>query len=316
MHWYDTINETYVKNAVIGYMQEAPLEVFNLFPMVSTAKMSGLVPSYVKADWFKIGDVDAYKRAGATESIGDDFATSSISYQLEQYSFHKDVTKADVEQVESPYAAIDDAARFVVNRLRRVSFKLIHSVFMQSGVWATDNNVSSTAENKWDNKASNESTADPVEQVLTWKQSIEKVTGFDPRKLIVTPDVYKALRTNTLIRSMLKTTSDQVVTKDALAKLMDLDQLVVMNAVNEGADGYYDSKKALLIYTPNKTLASKEEPSAGVIMGYKGHGGYPTATRRIPMPMKNDALRVETDFFLDPVVTAADCGYYAYNVVS
>jgi hypothetical protein len=34
------------------------------------------------------------------------------------------------------------------------------------------------------------------------------------------------------------------------------------------------------------------------------------------MPMKNDALRVETDFFLDPVVTAADCGYYAYNVVS
>ncbi len=130
MHWYDVINEQYVENAVIGYMQDAPLEVFDIFPLVSTAKYAGLIPTYTKEDWFKIGDVAQYKRSGATESIGDDFGTGQLQYLLEQYSFHKDVTKADVEQVESPYSAIDDAARFVVNRLRRVSFKLLHDSFM------------------------------------------------------------------------------------------------------------------------------------------------------------------------------------------
>lgn len=316
MHWYDVITDSYVENAVIGYMQDAPLEVFDVFPMVSTAKMTGLIPTYTKEDWFRIGDVDQYKRAGATESIGDQFGTGSIRYLLEQYSFHNDVTKEDVEQVESPYAAIDDAARFVVNRLRRVAFKLILNKFMVDGVWANSEDVSSTTSNMWDNKSGGNSTADPVEWVLTKKQTIEQVTGFEPRKLIITPDVYKALRTNTIVRNMLKVTSDQIVTKDALARLMDLDKIVVMNAVNESANGYFAAKKALLVYTPNGSVASKNEPSAGVIMGLRGKAMQPVGTRRIPMPQRNDALRVEADFYLDPVVTAADCGYYAYNVVS
>jgi len=315
MHWYDVITDTYVKNAVIGYMQDAPLEVFDIFPMVSTKKMSGLIPTYTKEDWFRIGEVAKYKRSGATESIGDDYGTGSLQYLIEQYSFHKDVTKDDVGQVESPYDAINDAARFVVNRLRRVSFKLLHDSFMTTGIWGTDNAMT-TATDKWDAKTSGVSTANPVEQVLNWKQAIEKVTGFDPKKMLITPDVYKALRTNTVIMGMMKNTSDTIVTKDLLAKLFDLDKLIVVNAVNESATGYFATKKALLVYTPDKSLASKEEASAGMILGLTDEAKVPAASRRIPMPMKNDALRIESDFYLAPVVTAADCGYYAYNVVS
>ena len=195
MKWYDVITDQYVRNAVIGYMQDAPLEVFNIFPRISTNKYSGLIPKYAKDDWFKIGSVDEYKRTGATESAGDTFASDKTSYELEQYSFHKDVDKADREQFESPYEAVNDGARFVVNRLRRVAIKILLNSFVTDSVWSNNE----TSPTKWDAKTDGKSDADPIDQILTWKQSIEKTTGFEPNRMIITPDCYKALRTNTNI---------------------------------------------------------------------------------------------------------------------
>jgi hypothetical protein len=226
MKWFDIITEQYIKNAAIGYLQEAPLEVFDVFPKVNTRKFEGLIPKYVKGDWFKIGDVDAYKRSGSSESVGDDFASDKQSYRLHQYSFHKDVTKLDIEQFEDPYKAVDDAVRFVVNRLNRVTLKILSSEFLATGKWANEKNES-TASNRWDNKTSGTSNADPVEQVIAYKQAIEKTTGFTPNKMIITPDVYAALMTNTFITKRIATTQTQIVNRQLLATLFDMDKLIV-----------------------------------------------------------------------------------------
>lgn len=312
MYWYDVITDTYVKNAVIGYMQEVPLEVFDIFPKINVKKMEGLIPKYKKADWFKIGTVNDYKRTGATESVGDDFASDKTSYALEQYSFHKDVTKNDREQMESPYEAVTDASKFVVNRIRRVALKSLVDTFLTTGVWG-NNEASPT---KWDALTSGVSDADPVDQVLGWKQAIEKTTGFDPNKMIVTPDCYKALRLNTKVRDFLGANKDQIVTKQMLAQLFDLEKFIVLNAVNEDVDGYMASGKALLCYTPGQQKASKFEPSAGYIFSYNYGGGMNAQPHRIPMPQQNQSLRIEIDMYMDAVVPAADCGYFISNLVS
>lgn len=311
MEWYNTITDQYVRNATIGYVQDAPLEVFNIFPRISTSRMEGLIPKYKKEDWFKIGDVDAYKRFGSSESAGDTFATESQSYRLEQYSFHKDITEKDQEQTETPYQAVNDAVRFIINRMRRVALKNLVNEFMTDGVWGNDE----TSPTKWDATTDGKSDANPIEQILGWKQTIEKTTGFDPNKMIVTPDCYKALRLNTHILGKLGTNNTQIVTRDILAALFDLDQLVVLNAVNEDADGYMASGKALLVYTPSQANANKYEPSAGYIMTYRMGDGFDMGTRRIPMPQRNNSLRIEADMYMDPVVPASDCGYYVSNLV-
>lgn len=311
-HWHDVITDQYVRNATIGYMQDAPLEVFDIFPKISVSKYNGLIAKYTKADWFRIGSLSEYKRYGATESAGDDYSVDSQSYALEQYSFHKDVTKEDREQMESPYEAVSDAARFVVNRLRRVTLKILVNDFLAASVWGNED----SSPTKWDATTSGVSDADPVAQMMDWKQAIEKTTGLEPNKLIITPDLYKALRTNTHITDRLSTNATQIVTKQLLASLFDLDRLIVLNAVNEDADDYMAANKALLCYTPGSARANKFEPSAGYIMTYRFGGGYDVGTRRIPMPMKNDALRIESDMYIDPVVPAADCGYYITNLVS
>lgn len=315
MNWYDVITEQYIKNAAIGYMQDAPLDVFDIFPKVNTRKFEGLIPKYVKVDWFKIGDVDLYKRTGSTESVGDDFASDKQSFRLHQYSFHKDVTKLDTEQTEDPYQAIDDAAKFIVNRLNRVALKVMAAKFLATSVWANEKNEG-TAANRWDNKTSGVSNADPVEQIIEYKQTVEKTTGFSPNKMIITPDVYKALRTNTKITDRLSTTQTKVVTADILASLFDMDKLIVFNAVNEDVDGYFETKKVLLAYTPPGSVGNKFEPSAGYIMTYEFGDSYNLSTNRIPMPAKNNSLRIEADMYLEPVVPATDCGYLIRNIVA
>jgi hypothetical protein len=310
MKWYDVITETYVKNAVIGYMQAAPLEAFRVFPTVNVTKMAGLFPKYAKDDWFKIGSVDEYKRSGATESAGDTFASDSVSYDIEQVSFHKDVTKADRDQMESPYDAVNDGARFVVNRIKRVVLKMLLSEYVAASIW----NNEESSPTKWNATTDGVSDADPVDQVLGWQQAVEKTTGFKPNKMIVTPDCYKALRTNTKIRGLLGQNQTKIVTPQLLASLFDLDDFIILNAVNEDADGYMASGKALLVYTPDQANASKYEPSAGYITLYRNNG-LDVSPRRIAMPERNDALRIEGDMYIDPVVTAPDCGYYISSLV-
>lgn len=315
MKWFDIITEQYIKNAAIGYLQEAPLEVFDVFPKVNTRKFEGLIPKYVKGDWFKIGDVDAYKRSGSSESVGDDFASDKQSYRLHQYSFHKDVTKLDIEQFEDPYKAVDDAVRFVVNRLNRVTLKILSSEFLATGKWANEKNES-TASNRWDNKTSGTSNADPVEQVIAYKQAIEKTTGFTPNKMIITPDVYAALMTNTFITKRIATTQTQIVNRQLLATLFDMDKLIVYNAVNETPNDYFETKKVLLAYTPPGSIGNKFEPSAGYIMTYEFGDSYNLSTTRIPMPMRNQSLRIEADMYVEPVIPATDCGYLIRNIVA
>jgi hypothetical protein len=315
MNWYDVITDQYIKNAAIGYYQEAPLEVFNIFPKVNVRKFEGLIPKYVKGDWFKIGSVDLYKRFGSSESIGDDFATDKQSYRLHQYSFHKDVTKLDVEQTEDPYQAVNDAVKFVIGRLNRVTLKVLAAEFLATGKWSNEKNET-TAANRWDNKTSGTSNADPVEQVIAYKQAVEKTTGFVPNKMMITPDVYAALMNNTKIIARIATTQTRIVSTQLLASLFDMDEFVVFNAVNETPDDYFESKKVLLAYTPKGTIGNKFEPSAGYIMTYQFGDSYNLTTNRIPMPMRNNSVRIETDMYIQPVIPAADCGYLIRNIVA
>ena len=59
------------------------------------------------------------------------------------------------------------------------------------------------------------------------------------------------------------------------------------------------------------------EPSAGYTITYRqGNGLEPTSATQIPMPLKNNSLRVEVDVHAAPLLLASDLGVYAYNVIA
>ena len=322
MEWYDQINETFVKNVAIGYMQEVDFAPFNIFPVVRTVKSSGLIASYNKEDWLRVGDVNEYKRIGATESVGDDYGIGSQPYNVEDISFHKDVTKKEADEYDNPFDPVNDAIRFVINRIRLVSVSNFVNVFMKTGVWGTDyTGVASGATGdqfiKWSASGST-----PIADVLNYQDAIRAFTGFTPKKMIMTPDVYKALRSNSEIQGLLKVTTDKVVTLDILTKLFDMDTIEVLSNVKTTAKkgqlstkantGYFAAGKVFLGYTPTKP--SKFEPSAGYHI-VQTNKGQDVLMDNIPMLEKNHALRLEGTMSLSPKVVAPDLGCLLTSVV-
>ena len=222
-NWYDRVTAEFVQNVANIYLQESGIPAFSIFPEVSSRKLTGKIAKYDKEDWFYIGNVADYIRSGATESAGDDYETAKQDYTCLQYSFHKDVPKEEADEYDNPFAPIEDATRFVINRMRRVITQKLVTTYLATGIWGTDL-VGTTDFTKWSDSAST-----PISNVLTWKETVHKTTGFSPNRLVVSPDVHRTLRTNTNILAQMKTTSDKEVTKGLIARLFEVDDYVVID---------------------------------------------------------------------------------------
>ena len=179
MNWYDQINITFLRNVAIGYVQELDFSPFKIFPIVRTTKSAGLIATYNKEDWLRVGNVNDYKRVGATESVGDDYKVGSQPYTLEDVSFHKDVTKREAEEYDNPFDPIADATKFVINRIRLVVIANFVDTFMKTGVWGNEY-AGGTDFTKWSASGST-----PIEDVLTFQDAVRSITGFKPTKMII-----------------------------------------------------------------------------------------------------------------------------------
>jgi len=312
-HWSDVIAPAYVRNVANRYMVDNPLEAFDIFPAVPTTRLTGYLAKYDKSDWFKVGSVDAYRRSGATESAGDDFATDKQAYTIEEFAFHKDVTEDDRNEYDNPYDPINDAVDFVMNRLSRVLLTNLIDTYLATNIWANDIDLSASAYDQWDATTNGTSDADPVAYVLDWMELILKTTGYKPNKMIITWDVLKALKTNTKIMDKMKTTNDKVITTDLLARLFEVDKLTVLSAVNTTATDFMLTKKIFLGYTPPRP--TKFAPSAGYHMTYRNFRRESVQTKKIIMEHLNNAVRIEGKIMTKPLVVATDLGCFVDNVV-
>lgn len=312
--WHETITDKYVGNVANKYIQENPWTIFKAFPDVSVPQLSGVIATYTKADWMRVGTVDDYIVNGAVESVGDDFATGSESYVLKKYKFHDDVDIDRMQNYDSPFDAVRDATEYVVVKLGLIMAKVFKTGLMGTGIWGTDRNCTSV---KWSTAATN-----VIKKILDECRYIQAVTGFRPNRMIMCQDVFDVLQYNETVIARMKTTSDQIVTKDLIARLFDLEQIEVLDAVETTAaknatpttadTDFMISGSALLFYAPSRP--SIRMPSAGYNLIRKGKLGKVNTTR-IPMPLKNDAIRIEGWVEAMPFVLATDLGTYLYNLV-
>lgn len=314
-NWFDQITPQFIRNVANKLMFDGGLEAFNVFPSLTTQSLTGYIADYNKADWAKIGKVEDYILAGASESRGDDFGVGKLPYVLRKFGFHKDVSEDEANEFDNPFDPVRDAAEFVIHRLRRVMLSLALTSFYSTGIWSTDIDITSA---KWNATSSGSSANDPTVAVSAAQDAVAKTTGLRPNRMIVTPDVHKALKENTFIKNSIKTTSDKVVTTGLLKSLFEVDTYTVLGAVNESATDWMSKGKVLLIYTPDRP--SRTTPSAGYFMNLRraadnGKPGDMVQTRRIPMLHLNNSLRIEGYVHAQPLKVAGDLGVFMYNVV-
>lgn len=275
-----------------------------VFPICPVSLMSSQYPTYDKAYWMKN---EAGIRMPATESKGGTHARSFESYSCQDISYHEDVAVESIKNDPTPLNPQKAATRRVTMKISLFDEIDWVTRFFTTSVWTTGSNPST----KWD--AASGST--PLKDIDGYKRAMRIATGgFAPNKIVISEPVFDVLKRHADVKDQLKYTSNANVTQEILARILEVDEIVVMAAIKDSAaygatasHTYIAGNKFLMLHvTKNPSL---EEPSAGYNFSWTGYGKQGYGVEELAMPTIK-AIRVEAHHYHDMKKVAADLGYY------
>lgn len=299
-----------LSNISVAYVQmQDHFIASQVFPIVPVMKQTDKYYSYTKNDWFRD---EAQRRGDASESAGSGYGLTTSSYSCDVYALHKDIGSQARGNADAGIDLDRDATQFVTQRLLlRQEIQWAVDYFATT-IWATDK-VGTTDFVKWSDYAG----SDPITDVEAGKQSILATTGFLPNTLVVGYNVWRYLRHHPDIVDRFKYTSSESITTDMVAKLFDVERILVAMAVKatnpEGEAAVMamvQGDNALLCYVnPTPGLL---QPSAGYIFAWKGVSDGLGLNIGISKwyEAKLKADRVEGEIAFDDKVVASDLGYF------
>lgn len=300
-------------NLSIAYIQSQNAYIASkIFPIIGVDKQSDKYYTFTKNDWFRD---EAKKRADNTESAGSGYTLSTDSFFADVWAFHKDVGAQVKANADAQVKLEKGAVEFVTQRLLMRQELQWVTDFFTTGVWATD----ATPANLW----SDYTSSDPIEDIETAKEAILSITGFMPNTMVMGYQVFRKLKNHPDIIDRIKYTSAQNVTVELLARMFEVDNIYVSQAIkatnveNEtGAYAFTHGKHALLAYV-NPT-PGEMQPSAGYTFHWTGVSGGLGAGVAIDSfdIREKKTTRFEGEMAFDNKVTGADLGYFFNGAVA
>lgn len=309
---FDVHVDAILTNMSVAYMQEASAFVASrAFPQVSVVKQTDKYYVYDQADFFRD---QVQRRADGTQSAGTGYSLSTATYAAEVYALHKDIGDQTRANADDPLDMDMDATRFLTQQmLIRQEVEWAASAFT-TGVWGTD----STPGTLWDAASST-----PIANIETAKNTVLTNTGYVPNTVIMSYKVFSALMDNADIVDRIKYTSVESVSEDLLARLFNVDRVLIMagtyNTAANGATAAYSQigdKDVLVCYTPENP--GLMQPSAGYTMVWNGVSsgmGTSSAISRFRLEAEK-ADRIEIEAAWDTKIVSSALGYFLSDVTS
>jgi hypothetical protein len=313
-------------NISVAYIQDQTRFVTSkIFPNIPVQKKSDQITTWSKDDWNRD---EMRERAPATESAGGGYRPSTPdSYLAIVYAFHKDVddqTRSNADQ----NTLDEEATRFVTMKglLRRE--RLWINKFFKTGVWGTNYTGVASAPTTGQTLQWNDAASDPVMVMRRLRTNVGEATGgFEPNTLVLGRRAWDALYDHPDIIDRIKyggtPGAPAIVARQAIAALLEIDNIYVLNAVeNTAAEGLTGSHSfmagnhALFCHVaPNPGLMT---PSAGYTFSWNGYLGAAEDGQRISQfRMENiRSDRVEIEMAFDQKLVGADLGVFIQNVVA
>jgi hypothetical protein len=314
-------------NISIAYIQRAQDFIADkVFPIVPVMKQSDRYFVYDQGYWFQTA---AQKRAPSTESAGSGFDLDNTpTYFCDVWAVHKDVDDQTRANADQPLDLDRDATLYVTQQMllrREIQFA---ASYMTTGIWSgfqvsgspTDFQPNTNGKGYWDS-----STSNPMADIDFLKQAIKSQTGFLPNTLIVSNDVFFALRNNASVLDRIKYTQRGVVSEELLANLFGVEKFLVSSVVqntaqetappNTGTYSYLSSNNFLLVYA--NPAPSILQPSGGYVFSWQGLFGAGAQGNRIMTfrmeQLKSDRIEGEMSFAMKLI--GANLGVYGLNVL-
>ena len=309
-------------NISVAYLQRAENFIADkVFPIVPVDKQSDKYFTYSKNDWLRD---EAQVRTDGTESVGSGYNITTDTYYADVYAIHKDIGDQTRANADAPINVDREAAEFVTHRLltrREIQF---NNDFMKTGVWSKDiTGVSSSPTTNQTIQWSDFTNSDPIEDIEAGKAGILSTTGLEANTLVLGYDVFRKLKNHPDLVDRIKYTSSQTITEDMLARMFDIERVLVSKAIKatnaEGVTGAYSfttGKSALLAHVaPAPGLLT---PSAGYTFSWTGVSqglGLTIGTSSFRLESLR-ATRVEAELAFDNKVVSSDLGYFWNSIVA
>ena len=275
------------------------------------------------------------RRAPSTESPSVTYELSHDTYLCDVWSLATDIDDQDRANTDNP--ADDDiaSARLLTEAGMIRRERAWAEDFLKTGAWTFEVHgaESATTPANFDptNRANddvafwNNSASDPIELVRMLKRAIQRATGRRPNVLTLGREAYDALLDHGDIVGRLdrgQTIGPAIATRDALAALFELEEILVMDAIyNNAAEGqdasmnFIGGKNGLLSYRP--PAASMRTPAAGYTFYWTAMVGMTNGGMRIKRfrEEKIASDRIEIEMAWDQKLIAADLGCFLGGIV-
>ena len=267
------------KMALSYYQNAANYFAKAIFPVCRVSQSSDNYYVFNKEDLLR----DGWQRKPAYGQV----LPVAVSEHMETYNCKVDqmtmgidqIRQTDLERRQGPSIAKDPRqmrTRVIAEQANIHQDRLFANGFFKAGVWNNEwaGVDSTTPTGNQFIKFSNDNS-DPIKFIADQKLSMHEQTGRTPNKLAIGANVFNALRSHPGILERVKyggaTANPASVTKNVLAQLFEVEDLVVMmsihNQAKQGADADMafigDPNALLLAYATD--APSIEEPSAGYI---------------------------------------------------
>jgi Phage major capsid protein E len=312
-------------NVAVAYLQSEDNYVADkVFPMVPVQFQANKYFVWSKADFFRD---EAQLRADAVESAGSGVNLTTQSYAAEVWALHQDIGP-QVRANADPAVDVDvTITRVLMQKLLIRRDRFFMTKYMTTSVWGTDNTGTAASSGGspgtttpvfWDDDAN----GDPFTDLALGQTTILTNTGYLPNMLLMSWNVYQALRKHPLVIDRIKYTNPAyagTVTPQLLAEAFDIAQIVVSKAVYNSAQenlsatmAFVAGKNALLVYRP--PAPGLMVASAGYTFGWTGFTGLNNLGIRVSQIPMNwlglGTVRTEGEMAFDMQVVGKDLGYF------
>jgi len=252
---------------VLGYKNAAYVGEA-LFPRVSVGQRAGKIVQFNKEDW---------RLPNSRRAPGTKVGTVDVNYGNNQYALedHNLDGKVPIELMQEANAVphINLQKRAINKVQRQLSTRL---EFDQAALARTAGNygaqiITYNGASSWKNAA-----ATPINDVLNARNVVQASIGVFPNTLVLSNDAYVALQEHQTLIDRLKYTSADSVTVELIARLMQVEKVVVAAALytdDSGVSQKIWGQDAILAYVA-QGAEDNEEPSYGFTYTLNG---YPNA---------------------------------------
>lgn len=316
-------------NISVAYQQGADAFIADkVFPIIPVQKRSDVYFQYSKEDMFRD---EVQERGQGAESAGGNFnVTQKDPYYCRKFAYHYDITQEEKTNYDSPLNVERDATEWLVGKMLLNREKRFVDTFFKTGVWGTDMTGTTGTPGSAQFKKFSDPTSDPVQTINDIMLKMASSTGKKPNFIIMSPDIFYALKNHEDIIDRIKYTQKGIVTLDLIASLFEVEQIYIpwgiINPGKQTPDYSEANDKTQFIYQ-NKMLVgyrtqrpSLKEPTAGYIFAWTGLEGagnaFGTRINRIKMDQLGlGTERLEIEAAYDQRIICSDMGTFLSDVV-